>query len=208
MKYDKWPLEYKFKDLEPYIDRKTVYIHYTKHLQSYVDKLNKVLEGHEEFTDGKTLEEILYNVDEIPMEIRNDVINQGGGVANHNLYFSILSKHPNNSPSGKLLKDINQKYGNLDMLKDEISMKAINKFGSGYSWLVLKDNGELDVIATSNQDSPLSLKMIPILTIDVWEHAYYLKYQNLRADYVKNIWNVIDWSKVEENYLRECSFKG
>ena len=202
MKYDKWPLEYRFKDLEPYIDRKTVFIHYTKHLQTYVDKLNNSLEGYEEFTRGETLEEILYYVEEIPIEIKKDVINQGGGVANHNLYFSIMAKRPKKCPSGKLLKEINKKYSNLEALKDEISKKAINQFGSGYSFLVVNDKGELEVIATANQDSPLSLKMKPILTIDVWEHAYYLKYKNVRAEYVKNIWNVIDWSKVEDNYLK------
>ena len=207
MKYDKWPLQYKFKDLNPYIDTETVCIHYTQHLQGYVDKLNKILEGYEKFTDGKTLEEILFNVEKIPMEIRKDVINQGGGVANHNLYFSILSKKPKKCPEGILLNEINRKYGDLDKLKEKISNKAINQFGSGYGWLVINEKGELDIISTSNQDSPLIFKMKPILTIDVWEHAYYLKYKNLRAEYVKNIWNIIDWSKIEENYLKECNKK-
>lgn len=205
MKYDKLPLQYKFDQLEPYIDSETVCIHYTKHLQGYVDKLNKVLEGYEKFTEGKTLEEILYNIEKVPKEIRKDVINQGGGVANHNLYFSILSQRPKKYPNGKLLMEINKKYGDIEKLKDEISKRAINQFGSGYSWLVVNEKGELDVISTSNQDSPLIFKMKPILTIDVWEHAYYLKYKNLRAQYVKNIWNVIDWNKVEEIYLKECS---
>ena len=203
MKYEKWPLEYKYKDLEPYIDKKTVCIHYTKHLQAYVDKLNKAVEGYEKFTDGKTIEEILYYPEDIPLEIKKDVINQGGGVANHNLYFSILAKKPKKYPDGQLLDAIVNKYGSLENLKNEISNKAVTVFGSGYSWLVVNDKKELDVITTANQDSPLSLKMKPILTIDAWEHAYYLKYQNLRADYVKNIWNVIDWSKVEKNYLCE-----
>ena len=101
--------------------------------------------------------------------------------------------------------EINKKYGDIEKLKDEISKRAINQFGSGYSWLVVNEKGELDVISTSNQDSPLIFKMKPILTIDVWEHAYYLKYKNLRANYIKNIWNILDWSKVEDNYLRECS---
>ncbi|MDB2152509.1 superoxide dismutase [Clostridium butyricum] len=203
MKYEKWPLEYKYKDLEPYIDKKTVCIHYTKHLQAYVDKLNKAVEGYEKFTDGKTIEEILYYPEDIPLEIKKDVINQGGGVANHNLYFSILAKKPKKYPDGQLLDAIVNKYGSLENLKNEISNKAVTVFGSGYSWLVVNDKKELDVITTANQDSPLSLKMKPILTIDAWEHAYYLKYQNLRADYVKNIWNVVDWSKVEKNYLCE-----
>lgn len=203
MKYDKLPLQYKFDQLEPYIDAETVCIHYTKHLQGYVDKLNKVLEGYEKLTEGKTLEEILFNVEKIPKEIRKDVINQGGGVANHNLYFSILSKKPKKYPSGKLLIDINKKYGDIEKLKEELSKRALNQFGSGYSWLVVNEKGELDLLSTSNQDSPLIFKMKPILAIDVWEHAYYLKYKNLRVNYIKNIWNVLDWSKVEENYLRE-----
>lgn len=203
MKYDKLPLQYKFDQLEPYINSETVCIHYTKHLQGYVDKLNKVLEGYEKLTEGKTLEEILFNVEKIPKEIRKDVINQGGGVANHNLYFSILSKKPKKYPSGKLLIDINKKYGDIEKLKEELSKRALNQFGSGYSWLVVNEKGELDLLSTSNQDSPLIFKMKPILAIDVWEHAYYLKYKNLRVNYIKNIWNVLDWSKVEENYLRE-----
>ena len=124
-----------------------------------------------------------------------------------NLYFSILSKKPKKCPSGKLLAEINKKYGDIEKLKEKISNKAINQFGSGYGWLVVDEEGELDIISTSNQDSPLIFKMKPILTIDVWEHAYYLKYKNLRAEYVKNIWNIIDWSKIEENYLKECNKK-
>lgn len=204
MKYDKWPLEYRFKDLEPYIDRKTVYYHYTKHLQAYVDKLNKVLEGYEEFTEGKTLEELLYNIEEVPEEIRKQVINQGGGVANHNLYFSILAKKPRKCVKGKLFDEIVKSFGSVEDLIKQISEKAVNTFGSGYSWLVVNGEGNLEVISTPNQDSPLIYKMKPILTIDVWEHAYYLKYKNRRAEYVKNIWNVIDWSKVEEYYLKAC----
>ncbi|MGL5380202.1 superoxide dismutase [Clostridium sp.] len=206
MKFDKVPLQYKYRDLQPWIDKETVCIHYTKHLQTYVDKLNKALEGYENFTDGKSLEEILYYPELIPKEIKKDVINQGGGVANHNLYFSILAKKPKKCPEGKLLNEINKKFGSLENLKDEISKKAINQFGSGYAWLVINENGELEVMATANQDSPLIFKKIPILTIDVWEHAYYLKYKNLRADYVQNIWNVIDWSKVEEIYLSENNY--
>lgn len=204
MKYDKWPLEYRFKDLEPYIDRKTVYYHYTKHLQAYVDKLNKVLEGYEEFTEGKTLEELLYNIEEVPEEIRKQVINQGGGVANHNLYFSILAKKPRKCVKGKLFDEIVRSFGSVENLIKQISEKAVNTFGSGYSWLVVNGEGNIEVVSTPNQDSPLIYKMKPILTIDVWEHAYYLKYKNRRAEYVRNIWNVIDWSKVEEYYLKAC----
>lgn len=198
MLYDKIELTYSFNGLEPYIDEETVRIHYTKHLQGYVDKLNNILKGYEKFTRGKTLENILMNVDKIPKKIRLDVINQGGGVSNHNLYFSILSPNPKKKPEGKLLKEIMKTFGSLDKLKENVSEAAINQFGSGYGWLVADKHGKLKIMNTSNQNSPLIYGFIPILTIDIWEHAYYLKYKNLRAEYVKNIWNVIDWGKVEE----------
>lgn len=201
MKYDKILLPYSFDALEPYIDTLTVKIHYTKHHQTYVDNLNKLLEGYDEFAKGKSIEEILWDVDSIPKEIRQGVINQGGGVANHNLYFFILSQNPKKSPEGKLLEEINKTFGSLENVKEEISKASINQFGSGYGWLVKDMNGKLKVINTLNQNSPLSEHLIPLLTIDVWEHAYYLKYKNLRAEYVKNIWNLIDWEKVEHLYL-------
>jgi len=200
MKYDKIELPYSYNALEPYIDEETVKIHYNKHLQGYVNKLNKVLEGYEKFTKGKTLEEILSNVNKMPKEIRQDVINQGGGVSNHNLYFSILSPHPKKHPEGKLFKEINRTFEDLDMLIEQVSEIAIDQFGSGYGWLVKDKHGKLKIMSTLNQDTPLSYGYNPILTIDIWEHAYYLKYKNLRAEYVKNIWNLIDWGKVEELY--------
>lgn len=202
--YEKIELSYSFNGLEPYIDEETVRIHYTKHLQSYVDKLNNILKGYDKFTKGKTLEEILFNVDKIPKKIRQDVINQGGGVSNHNLYFSILSPNPKKKPEGILLKEIIKTFGSLDKLKEKISEAAINQFGSGYGWLVKDKHGKLKIMNTLNQNSPLSYGFIPILTIDVWEHSYYLKYKNLRAEYVKNIWNVIDWQRVEEFYKNVC----
>lgn len=198
MLYDKVELTYSFNGLEPYIDEETVKIHYTKHLQGYVDKLNNILKGYEKFTRGKTLGNILLNVDKIPKKIRQEVINQGGGVYNHNLYFSILSPNPKKKPEGKLLKEIMKTFGSLEKLKENVSEAAINQFGSGYGWLVTDKHGKLKIMNTLNQNSPLIYGFIPILTIDVWEHAYYLKYKNLRAEYVKNIWNVIDWGKVEE----------
>jgi superoxide dismutase, Fe-Mn family len=204
MKYDKIELSYSFNALEPYIDEETVKIHYTKHLQGYVNKLNNVLEGYEKFTKGKTLEEILMNIEKIPKKIRKDVINQGGGVANHNLYFSILSPNPKKEPEGKLLKEIKKNFGSLEKLKEKVSEVAINQFGSGYGWLIKDKHEKLKIMSTLNQNSPLSYGFIPLLTIDVWEHAYYLKYKNLRAEYVKNIWNIIDWERVEESYKSIC----
>ncbi|GAA0076460.1 superoxide dismutase SodA [Clostridium sp. CTA-5] len=199
--FNKIDLPYAYDALEPYIDKETINIHYNKHLQTYVTNLNKLLEGHEEFTNGKSLGKILSDTESIPEGIRQGVINQGGGVFNHNLYFSVLSPTPKKAPEGKLLDEINKTFGNLENLKTEISNAAIGQFGSGYGFLVKDKDGKLSVTSVLNQNNPLSNGLIPILCIDVWEHAYYLKYQNLRADYVKNIWNVIDWGKVEGLYM-------
>ncbi|WP_252250616.1 superoxide dismutase [Clostridium sp. ZBS13] len=199
--FNKIELPYNYDALEPYIDKETVDIHYNKHLQTYVNNLNNILKGHEEFVNGKSLGKILSDVNSIPEEIRQGVINQGGGVFNHNLYFSILSPTPKKAPEGKLLDEINNSFGNLEDLKDKISNAAIGQFGSGYGFLVKDKNGKLSVTSVLNQNNPLSNNLIPILCIDVWEHAYYLKYKNLRADYVKNIWNIIDWAKVEDLYM-------
>lgn len=203
MKYDKVQLSYAFDALEPYIDAETVEIHYTKHLQGYVNKLNALLEGYEYFTDDKSLAEILSDIEGIPDRIRTGVINQGGGVLNHNLYFSILSPTPKRKPEGALYDDIVEKYGSLEKCIDKLSKVTIDLFGSGYGWLILDNERNLDIIITPNQVTPVSLGFNPLLTIDVWEHAYYLKYKNLRAEYVKNIWNIIDWRKVEENYEKK-----
>ncbi|MGN2338563.1 superoxide dismutase [Clostridium cagae] len=199
--FNKIELPYNYDALEPYIDKETVDIHYNKHLQTYVNNLNNILKGHEEFVNGKSLGKILSDVNSIPEEIRQGVINQGGGVFNHNLYFSILSPTPKKAPEGKLLDEINNSFGNLEDLKDKISNAAIGQFGSGYGFLVKDENSKLSVTSVLNQNNPLSNNLIPILCIDVWEHAYYLKYKNLRADYVKNIWNIIDWAKVEDLYM-------
>lgn len=198
--YGKVKLNYTYDELEPYIDAQTVEIHYTKHLQTYVNNLNNLLKGYEDFTNGKTLEEILRHPKNIPSKIRTGVINQGGGVSNHNFYFTILSPTAKIKPEGKLLDNINKCFGSFDELKEEVSRVTIAQFGSGYGWLVINRKGKLEIISTQNQDTPISFGMIPLLNIDVWEHAYYLKYKNVRSDYVKNIWNLIDWSKIERIY--------
>lgn len=201
-KFEKVNLTYSFNALEPYIDEETVRIHYTKHLQAYVDNLNAALKGYEKFVDKKSIEYILSNVSSIPKAIRQTVINQGGGVSNHNLYFSILSPNPKHKPEGKLLKEILNAFGSFNNLKKELNTASLNQFGSGYGWLVKTKRNKLKIINTSNQDSPYSLGYIPLLTIDVWEHAYYLKYKNLRKDYIENIWNIIDFEIIESLY--EC----
>ena len=201
-KFEKVNLTYSFNALEPYIDEETVRIHYTKHLQAYVDNLNAALKGYEKFVDKKSIEYILSNVSSIPKAIRQTVINQGGGVSNHNLYFSILSPNPKHKPEGKLLKEILNTFGSFNNLKKELNTASLNQFGSGYGWLVKTKRNKLKIINTSNHDSPYSLGYIPLLTIDVWEHAYYLKYKNLRKDYIENIWNIIDFEIIESLY--EC----
>lgn len=198
--FDKIILPYEFDELEPYIDAKTVEIHYSKHLQTYVNNLNNLLKDYEDLTFGKTLKEVLENVADLPVEIRQGVINQGGGVYNHNLYFSILSPKAFTMPGGNLLEKINATFGSVEKLKDELNKQALNQFGSGYASLVMDKNKNLFIKATSNQDTTIKDGLTPILTIDVWEHAYYLKYKNARADYIKNIWNVINWDAVAELY--------
>lgn len=200
MIFDKIKLGYGYSDLEPHIDALTLETHYGKHLQTYANNLNNILEGHEDLVKGKALEEVLSDLEAIPEDIRQGVINQGGGVSNHNFYFSILSPNAKKEPSGKLLEAINKKFGSLDAMKEKLNSVTVGVFGSGWGWLVLDENGELEIISTKDQNSPYSLNKKPLITIDVWEHAYYLKYKNVRPEYVKNIWNVIDWAKIEEIY--------
>lgn len=200
MRYEKIQLPYDYNGLEPYIDALTVETHYSKHLQTYETNLNKLLEGYEDFTKGKTLEELLGDIEAIPREIRQGVINQGGGVSNHNFYFSILTPGGSGEPTGELLDKINKAFGSFENMKEAVSKASIGQFGSGYGWLVLNEDGDLEVISTLNQGSPYSIGKKPLLTIDVWEHAYYLKYKNLRADYVKNIWNLFNWEKIQDVY--------
>lgn len=198
--YNRIELPYDFKALEPYIDEETMKTHYEKHHKTYETNLNKALENNEEYTKGKTLEQLLKSVNELPEGIKTAVINNGGGVSNHNLYFSILSPNAKKAPEGKLLVEINKTFGSVDKLKEELNNAAVTLFGAGFAFLVKDKDGKLSIVKRVNQNSPVKDDLIPILTIDVWEHAYYLKYKNLRADYVKNIWNVIDWEKVEGLY--------
>ncbi|NFG24246.1 superoxide dismutase [Clostridium botulinum] len=202
--FDKIILPYEYDALEPYIDAETLNIHYNKHLQNYVNNLNKILDKHKNFVQGKTLEQVLLNINFFPKDIRQDIIDQGGGVVNHNLYFYNLSPTPKLNPEGNLLYEINRRFGNIENLKIQLSNLAVSQFGSGYGFLVKDKDGKLSIFKTLNQYTPITKELTPILCIDVWEHAYYLKYKNLRAEYVKNIWNVIDWSKVQglyENYV-------
>lgn len=200
MIYEKTKLPFSYDSLEPYMDTLTVEIHYEKHLQTYVNNLNRFLNGYEEFTKNKSIEDILKDVENIPKEVRTQVINNGGGVYNHNFFFNILGESKKREPQGKLLKGIKEAFGSYNNMCEAVSKAAIGQFGSGWSWLVVNDKLQLQVISTDNQDSPISIGLKPILAIDVWEHAYYLKYKNLRNEYVKNIWNLFNWDKIEEIY--------
>ncbi|WP_320130239.1 superoxide dismutase [uncultured Sphaerochaeta sp.] len=191
-------LSYGFAELEPYIDELTMLTHYNKHHAGYTNNLNTAVEKEPSLQD-KTIEEILTHLDSIKDEqVRTTVRNNGGGFYNHNLYFSSLSPKPAKAPTGILEKQIVKDFGTIDDLKTRLTGAATGRFGSGWAWLSLKKDGSLSVSSTPNQDNPLMTGTgdVPILGIDVWEHAYYLKYKNLRGDYVKAFWNVVDWNAV------------
>ncbi len=199
MKHELPELPYSYDALEPSIDAKTMEIHHTKHHQGYVDKLNAALEKYPELQD-KSVEELLAgNLAVVRDEIKTAVRNNAGGHANHSLFWQILSPNPSD-PEGDLLDAINSTFGTLEDFKKQFSDVAAKHFGSGWAWLVI-NHGRLEIISTANQDSPLMLGKIPLLGLDVWEHAYYLKYQNRRAEYINAFWDVIDWKKVGVFYM-------
>lgn len=191
-------LPYDYNALEPSIDAQTVEIHYTKHHQAYVDNLNKALEGKDDWLN-KDLEEVVRDYRELPEDIQKAVRNNGGGAYNHNIYWNIMSSDPKKAPEGKLKEELEKKFGSIDKFKEEFKKAALGQFGSGWAWLVVKD-GELEIVGYPNQDNPISDGLKPLMGIDVWEHAYYLKYQNKRADYIDAWWDVLDWAAVEERF--------
>lgn len=191
-------LPYEYDSLEPYIDEQTMHLHHDKHHQTYVDKLNETLEKYPEL-QKKSTEELLKNLSTIPAEIRQKVINFGGGHANHEFFWKILKK---DIPiKGKIKTAIDKKFGSFDNFKKEFSSQALSLFGSGWVWLAI-NKGELEIIQTKNQDSPISEGKTPLLVIDLWEHAYYLKYQNKRADWIENFFKIINWEVVEKSYTK------
>jgi len=198
MAYTLPDLPYDYDALEPHIDERTMKIHHMKHHQGYTNKVNAALEGHD-FAD-LDIEEVLRRIDEVPSEVKQAVINSGGGYANHNLFWTILSPNGGGNPDGELADAINDTFGSLEKFKEEFSAAAGGRFGSGWAWLSVDGSGNLVVHSTANQDSPLMEGYTPIMGIDVWEHAYYLNYQNRRPDYVSAFWNVINWDQVAENY--------
>lgn len=198
-KYQLLPLPYSYDALEPYIDAKTMEIHHTKHHQGYVDKLNAALEEWPE-GQGKTLEELLKNLADVPENIRTAVRNQGGGHFNHSFFWPLMKKGGGGLLVGTLAEAIKKDFGEFAKFKEEFTKAATGLFGSGWAWLVLDTNGKLLVRTTPNQDTPLADGQVPILGLDVWEHAYYLKYQNRRPEYIEAWWNVINWEQAEENF--------
>jgi Fe-Mn family superoxide dismutase len=187
-------LPYAFDALEPYIDAQTMEIHSQKHHKAYVDNLNKALDGHANLL-AKPIEQLLREINEVPESIRQAVINNGGGHANHSLFWQIMGPGGGGSPTGTIAEAINSTFGSFDKLKEVVTQNALTQFGSGWSWVVW-DGNKLQAIKRPNQDSPLQDGLTPIFGVDVWEHAYYLKYQNRRADYVAAWWNTINWSAV------------
>ena len=190
-------LSFKYNDLEPYIDGKTMEIHHTKHHQGYITKYVNALDGHDDLLD-KDVEYVLKNLSLVPEKAKQAVINNGGGYYNHRLFWTILT--PNKTDMSKELKEaIERDFGSVDSFKEKFSTAANTRFGSGWVWLIVDKNKKLQVVSTANQDTPFSEGQ-PILALDVWEHAYYLNYQNRRPDYVNNFWNVVNWEEVSKNF--------
>jgi len=194
MAYTLPPLPYDYSALEPHIDARTMEIHHTKHHQTYVTKLNEAIQGTD--LGNKSVEDLISDLNAVPEKIRGAVRNHGGGHANHSLFWTIMAKGAGGTPSGGLADAINGAFGGFDKFKEQFNTAAANRFGSGWAWLSVDKGGKLTVESTANQDSPLMEGRIPIFGLDVWEHAYYLKYQNKRPDYIAAFWNVIKWDEV------------
>lgn len=199
MKYTLPALAFSVDALEPYIDAETMTIHHDKHHQAYIDNLNAALEKHPEVAD-LPLEKLLADLTLVPEDIRNAVRNNGGGTLNHSMFWTLLAAGQGNEPTGLLREVVERAFGSVDAFKDAFATAAKTRFGSGWAWLVVTPEKTLKVISTANQDSPLAEGLKPILLLDVWEHAYYLKYQNRRPEYITNFWNVVNWTEVERLY--------
>jgi Fe-Mn family superoxide dismutase len=192
-------LPYAYEALEPYIDTLTMQIHHDKHHQVYINKLNDALKDYPELTE-KSVEDLFMSLDSVPEKIRLTVKNNGGGHFNHALFWRIMKPKGNGEPKGKLVKVINKKFGDFVKFKEEFTKLSSNFFGSGWTWLVANKSGELEIMALPNHDCLITIGLRPLLVLDLWEHAYYLKYQNRRAEYIEAWWNVVNWDEVEKNY--------
>lgn len=192
-------LPYAYDALEPHVDARTMEIHHSKHHNAYTTNLNAALEKHPEL-GNKSIEELLSSLDDVPEDIRGAVRNNGGGYANHDLFWTIMGPGGGGEPCGALGDAINAKWTTFDAFKEDFAQAATTRFGSGWAWLCASGSGELSVCSTANQDTPVSDGCTPILGLDVWEHAYYLNYQNRRPDYIAAWWNVVNWDQVAANY--------
>lgn len=195
-------LPYAFDALEPYIDKTTMEIHHGKHHQTYVSKLNAAIDGEPEL-ESKSLEDLLSNLDAVPEEKRMVIRNNGGGHFNHTLFWEVIAPDMEQAePTGQLADAINNEFGGISAFEQEFAAAATNRFGSGWAWLVVNASGNLEIISTPNQDNPIMEGKTPILGLDVWEHAYYLNYQNRRPEYIENFFNIINWNTVAEKYAQ------
>ncbi len=204
MAFELPPLPYDYTALEPYIDEQTMHLHHDKHHQAYVTNLNNALQGHSQF-ENLAIEDLMRRINEVPENIRTAVRNNGGGHANHSMFWQIMKPNGGGEPSGELAQTITQTFGSFDQFKAAFNDAGAKRFGSGWAWLVLDNTGKLQVISTANQDSPLMDGHYPIMGNDVWEHAYYLKYQNRRADYLNAWWNVLNWDEIAKRFERARS---
>jgi Fe-Mn family superoxide dismutase len=200
MAFELPPLPYDYAALEPHIDEQTMRIHHDKHHATYVTNLNAALENQPHL-QGKSIEELLRDINSVPENIRTAVRNNGGGHANHTMFWEILAPNAGGQPSGALAEAINSSFGSFDAFKEQFAKAATTRFGSGWAWLV-GHGGKLEITSTANQDSPLMEGRTPILGLDVWEHAYYLKYQNRRPEYINAWWNVVNWNAIAERFNR------
>ncbi len=196
MAYTLPKLNFAFDALEPHIDARTMEIHYTKHHQAYIDNLNKAIKGKADL-ESKSIEDLISNLDAVPQEIRTIVRNNGGGHANHSLFWNVIGSRSGGEPVGEVALGIKKTFGTFDAFKEKFVQAAMTRFGSGWAWLSVDIDGTLEISSTANQDSPIMEGKAPLLGIDVWEHAYYLHYQNRRADYIAAFWNVVNWKEVE-----------
>jgi Fe-Mn family superoxide dismutase len=194
MAYTLPALPYAYDALTPYIDEETMHLHHEKHHNTYITNVNAALEKHPELAE-KTIEELLTDLNSVPEDIRTAVRNNGGGHANHSLFWTVLAPNAGGEPTGAVKDGIEEAFGSFDAMKEKFAAAAVGRFGSGWAWLVVSD-GKLEITSTPNQDSPLSEGKTPILGLDVWEHAYYLNYKNVRPEYIKAFWNLVNWDEV------------
>ncbi|MBO0424138.1 superoxide dismutase [Enterococcus plantarum] len=199
MTYTLPDLPYAYDALEPYIDVETMHLHHDKHHNTYVTNLNAAIEKHSEL-GTKSVEELISDMDSIPEDIRTAVRNNGGGHANHSFFWEIMAPNAGGAPTGDIKEAIDATFGSFDKLKEEFKTAATGRFGSGWAWLVL-NNGKLEITSTPNQDSPLMDGKTPVLGLDVWEHAYYLNYKNVRPDYIEAFWNLVNWDEVNKRFV-------